>query len=237
MVQRKELIKPQLLISDLFIYNPSLNKSMYTAFPFTKMNIDDMSSKIINAGLGSALNVEIEWTYPLEDKLSWVKENYSDTFKHFEVHYPANGNVKSKIIKVNAGGIRQNYEMPESYYYNYISPISIDNTPVKIFIPPLILNVIINEINIKKESNLNLPDFVEGPSVKITYFDIKGGKYSINYNSKFEIYFPQKKDDSISLKGTIKFIVSNDSWIKRVSRWFRKSYANFINEYDFNKNR
>ncbi|EPJ7773818.1 hypothetical protein OY491_003694, partial [Enterobacter hormaechei] len=81
-VQRKESIRPQLLINDLDLHMVSMNEHHFSAMPLARISKDDIQPELINSGLGTALNVKLLWEYPAEEKLSSMS-------KLFDLKYEA----------------------------------------------------------------------------------------------------------------------------------------------------
>ncbi|MBJ9129958.1 hypothetical protein [Citrobacter freundii] len=227
-VQRKESIRPQLLINDLDLYRISMNENSYTAMPLSGMDIESIKPDLINSGLGTALNIEIVWEYPIKEKLESFLESLHVTFESKKL--PAN-----TLFKINGGGIILRFDMYKNYSHSYLLPINTVKEPTKIILPPLILTLLLNELNLLRNLNGEVPSIIDGPSLNILFSDVNGKKYSINYLSQFHLREHGAKPYENTYSGSLMFQVSKRSKTAQILQRIRKSYAEFMEEHNHNK--
>ncbi|HAS0880320.1 TPA: hypothetical protein I3321_000705 [Enterobacter roggenkampii] len=228
-VQRKESIRPQLLITDLDLYKVSMNESHYSAMPLSRISIDDIQPELINSGLGTAINVKLLWEYPAEKKLISMA-------KLFDLKYEIENKSNSKSLKIHGGGMINDYLLDNHYLHNYILPINIEKKPTKTILPPVFLVILLNELNSLRIMNGEIPIIVDGPSLEITFSDLKGKKFSINYSSQYHLRDYGNLPYENTYRGSLMFQVSNNSKTAQILKRIRKSYTAFMDEYYFNKN-
>ncbi|MEG2268797.1 MAG: hypothetical protein RSC68_31260, partial [Acinetobacter sp.] len=102
--QRKTSIKPQLILNNFKININKLSKNNYTARPLEGSDISKLGPTIINAGLGSALNIKIEWFYPQSEKLNWLKENLKKIKKEFMLTFSSSKGIETNCHNITGGG-------------------------------------------------------------------------------------------------------------------------------------
>ncbi|EIU5794255.1 hypothetical protein ACU0J3_20660 [Salmonella sp. UPMP 2912] len=235
--QRKISIKPQLIINDVEIRENKLSKNNYTSRPLENVGTSLLGPTIINAGLGSALNVRVEWDYPLEEKLFWLKKNINRISKNFNIFYTVTKGSNSEIYDITGGNTTVIFKTILHDSFNYILPLSIEKKTERIKIPVLIMNTILNEVNFIMLTDGRINKKISGPSLKISYRDVEGNEYSIKYESSFIVSEVIPNLYSNNYIGTLCFEVINQSRTPHVLQRIRKSYADFISEHDFNKNK
>ena len=229
-VQRKESIRPQLLINDLDLLTVSMNEHHYSAMPLARIPIDDIKPELVNSGLGTAINVKLFWEYPTEEKLNSIS-------KILDLKYEIRKNSNNKSIKISGGGITIPYSLDNYYSHNYLLPINIEKKPIRTILPPVFLIILLNELNSLRIMNGEIPTIVDGPSLKITFSDAKGKKFSISYSSQYHLREYGEQPYENTYRGALMFQVSKNSKTAQIQQRIRKSYADFIDEHDFNKNR
>lgn len=229
-VQRKESIRPQLLVSDLNLDRITMNEYHYTAMPLARIDAESIKPDIINSGLGTAINIEVTWDYPITEKLKLFTKSSLISFE--SKIQPTN-----TTYKINGGGIIISFSIYNTYPCNYILPINIEKKPTKIILPPLILYIMMNSLNLSRVKTGEVPSIIDGPELNITFSDAKGRKYSINYSSQFHLHEHGAIPYENTYNGTLKFQVTKHNKTAQSLQRIRKSYVNFMNEHDFNKNR
>ncbi|MGK0735782.1 hypothetical protein ACSFCT_03165 [Yokenella regensburgei] len=228
-IQRKESIRPQLLMNDLNLHLVSMNENHYSALPLARINPEDIKPEIINSGLGTAINVNLLWEYPVEEKLNSIS-------KTFELKFELNKNSTNKKLKITGGGLTQEYFTENIYSHNYLLPINIEKKPTKTILPSVFLVILLNELNSIHIKNGEMPQFIDGPSVKITFSDAKGKNFSINYSSQYHLQEHGYQPYANTYRGSLMFQVSKKGRTAQALQRIRKSYVEFMNEHDFNRN-
>lgn len=228
--QRKTSIKPQLILNNFEIKLNKLSKNNYTARPFEEVDNSELGPAIINAGLGSALNIKIEWSYPQLEKLNWLKENLNKINNAFSITISSSHGIDKSHFNISGGGYTVIWTQENIHSMNYILPLNITKKPVIANMPLLILNTMLNETNFLALINGILDKDVQGPSLKMTYYDVEGTKFSIKYNSKLIVKEISPHLYHNNYSGTVLFDVVDQSMTRQVLQRIRKSYARFIKE-------
>ncbi|EBI2684043.1 hypothetical protein DKN45_23685, partial [Salmonella enterica] len=116
----------------------------------------------------------------------------------------------------------------------YIPPQNNNSKTIKLDLSKFYIEMLLNELLYLNKLN-NKIDFVKGPSFKITYSDIDGNRYKTHYESKLKVYEQTKKINKIAFKGILEFQVNKSNWTQRRLQKIRKSYAEFMEEHNYNK--
>ncbi|HED2995399.1 TPA: hypothetical protein R4Z75_001489 [Citrobacter freundii] len=235
--QRKISIKPQLIINNFEIRENKLSKNNYTASPLANVDTSHLGPTIINAGLGSALNVMVEWSYPQEDKLIWLKDNLIKISKNFSINYIVSKNSKFESYNIIGGGSTTLAKIMRYDGFNYILPLSIEKKTECLKIPPLIVNTMLNEANFIMLTKGKISNGILGPTLRVVYHDVEGKAFSIKYESRFIVKEIIANIHHNNYIGSLCFEVVNQKRTPHVLKRIRKSYADFISEHDFNKNK
>lgn len=236
-IQRRISIKPQLIINNLEINENQLSTNNYTSAPFDKVSRNKLSPTVVNAGAGAALNVLFQWSFPYKKKLHWMSSNLATINNHFSINHSIIDFRNKPALKVEGGLSTVIYQEERNEIMNYILPLNIDKNHTIVKMPPLILNTIINIANFK--ALLNDPNInpIDGPTLRIEYQDVEGNKFNINYISRFVVHEIVPGLYTNRYIGTLEFIVVKKGWTAQTLQRIRKSYADFMNEYDFNINK
>ena len=99
------------------------------------------------------------------------------------------------------------------------------------------MNTILNEVNFTMLIDGVINNKIPGPSLKISYHDVEGNEYSIKYKSNFIVNEITPNMYSNNYTGTLCFEVITQSKTPHVLERVRRSYADFMIEHDFNKNK
>lgn len=229
-VQRKESIRPQLLISDLDLSLASMNEYHYSAMPLARMDLSDIQPELVNSGLGTAINVELSWEYRAEEKLESMS-------KIFDLKFSSRISPTNKSLTIIGGGLLKEFFIYNTYPHNYILPINIEKKPTKTTIPPVYLIILLNELNSLRILNDEIPSCVDGPSLNISFSDANGKHFSISYSSQYQLHEYGNQPYANTYRGSLKFHVSKRDKTTQVLQRIRKSYIDFMDEHYFNKNK
>ena len=78
---------------------------------------------------------------------------------------------------------------------------------------------------------------VDGPILKFSYSDIDSNRHEVCYKSKAIFNKIDIMSNNVKIGYILEFHVVHNSRTRDVLQKLRKSYADFIDEHDFNKNR
>ncbi|ELC7204870.1 hypothetical protein [Enterobacter hormaechei] len=251
MLQRIISTKPQIII-----YNKEVKTKLTSnnTFSLSFENNDfhyNIPIPIMNVGLGTALNIKYEWLFDYKKAIESCGFNYisnapmitsmkklfkdggkyycpteekDSNFKYYELINNGKFNIYS-ITKINKE-------------LEYIMPVTQEKSPSIILFPSLILLALAES----KNSNNTFADsfffdVMDACKLIIKYEDISGNNITINYNCTLQTTgFKSNSEYGAGLTFKIGFHRIHSRSMPRLER-LRKSYANFIDEVDFNKNK
>ncbi|HIC1104565.1 TPA: hypothetical protein ACWZ13_004533 [Escherichia coli] len=236
--QRKISVTPQLVINNCKIKTDYLYNDSYSLFPFSDEYYFENRPEIFNAGSGVALNTSVEVEFDFNSKMLFFSESQANINEKYNITFEdiSNKQEHKKIFSIEGTYTSLLKEAETFYDLGYIPPQNNNSKTIKLDLSKFYIEMLINELLYLNKLN-NKIDYVDGPLIKITYSDIDGNKYKTHYKSKLKVYEQTKRTNKISFKGILEFQVNNSNWIQRRLQKIRKSYADFITENDFNKNR
>ncbi|WFW00289.1 hypothetical protein [Klebsiella aerogenes] len=237
--QRKSSVTPQLVINNFPFLTREVYDDNYSLFPMDIEKSIKNKPQIINAGSGVALNTSIKIEYDFISTMNFFTLNQEKiNSKHLFQYADTSENIDQKA-KFTISGLNSSLSKEAEMNLNLgsIPPQTNNANEIKLNLSTFFLEVFINECLYERKLNNQLPDFINGPRFIVSYSDIDGNHYKTNYKSKIFFHINSKSESKISLKGMLEFYVEKSSRLQRGLQRIRKSYADFINEHDFNKNR
>lgn len=213
------------------------------------LNVTSSKIDILNVGLGPALRFKYQWVFDyekyfplygiskLDSKFNYETDEYNNALiasKYSYIYY-MNGNSKTaiSIIGYYETTVYSHIEMHDDIAY--VLPWSVKNEEEKISIPSLITSLLISNFIAKYRSNHNSPLIIEGPNLIIYYEDISGTKHKKIFSSIYRLNSLEISEKGLEATFTLSFSQS-PSWTTSILQKIRKSYTDFIFEYDSNKN-
>lgn len=206
--------------------------------------------EILNVGLGPALKFNYQWVFDFDKYFSLYgikKLNSKFNYKTEEYQLAEPADEYSYLYhihenKITAVSILGHYEV--SFYgytekhddVKYILPWSVKKEGENITIPSLMVSLLSSYMLSQARSDHSSPLFVEGPRLIISYEDLNGIKNKTEYESTYRINSLSFKDADIEATFTLS-LSQGPSRTASALQKIRKSYADFMNEHDFNKNR
>ncbi|HIH8992517.1 TPA: hypothetical protein ACYUTG_005330 [Klebsiella pneumoniae] len=233
--QRRISYRPILIIKDFYTQTSTEN---FNGFDFEVPEQEgNLPIEINNIGLGTAVSLKYHWEYDVEKGIEQYQSLFKDTFSKGDdsfVLYRKNSGFNFDVGKTT-------YYYPNrtiSYTIDFLLPYNSKSTNTLLDLPPLPIKIIenINFLTIFNNKNYNAR--INGPTLIVEFQDIEG-KIKIN---KWDTYL-EKHYSSITTTGdlecnyALRFTPRPHGWTQRKLQKIRKSYADFINEHDFNKNR
>lgn len=204
---------------------------------------------LINIGLGPALNFEYSWEFDYFKhlKMNKIKRIISDTdilsklyLKHvnsskYSFEY-SNGDNSEYIHMLGHGKAALYPHTKINKELDYILPWSVSKSEVFLKLPNLIPMLLTYYITKYSESSTGMFLPMTGPTLILRYEDITGVKKKEIFTTKFECTRISIKGDTFESSFSLNFSPRLSRTAQLIQR-IRKSYADFINEHDFNKNR
>ncbi len=236
-LQRKLSYKPQVILKNNFFeyeFNDILSIAESIKFEKASNTNSSRSDIAINIGLGAALNIKITWIHDY-NKLAIILNKYLEKLN------------KKNTIKIDSGGIsfldadKNPYTFivnkNQSEQFDYILPYNQKPSPTEIFIPSSFISLTCIAMyyswHVEKVMNESLPELI----VRIEYKDIGGESHIDEYNVRIEFHHALTNNESITFAAELCFDKKrNLSGTTRTLEGIRKSYADFITEYNTNKN-
>ncbi|EPQ9956762.1 hypothetical protein [Enterobacter hormaechei] len=227
-MQRKLSIKPQLLIKRIELFAGNIDKNKFSISPFKGSDLKIFEPSIINTGSGSALNINIKWDYPYELKMRQLNECYKSINKEAKLEHEINDKLGVRCLEINTGEIVL-YPLTNTDLIDFMAPINVEKKEYKTRAPFSIFNIMINDAMTLLHIENKLTKAVEGPSLNISYTDVEGKKYSLQYKS----YFIVKEITALlytnSISGILFFEGTKMPLANRVNHLYKKQKGIFIN--------
>ncbi|WP_115192085.1 hypothetical protein ACHQI3_05730 [Raoultella planticola] len=250
MLQRTVLTKPQIIINsqEVSLINPTgRTLSFIIENPEYYNNIE---LPIRNVGLGTALNIKYQWSFNYKKyatlcgfKETSVHPIFSDEeliksapVKCFNVSSDRHSNFDDYTF-ANKGIVIHHAIKKEYTELNYVMPVTQETSVSNINYPSLILLLIAEEIEKNSDHYHGMLNKTDAGQLTLRYEDISGNKITIKYQCMVQMIRLQ----SISENGPrstfrIELQRIHTKTLPGLER-LRKSYADFIGEHDYNKNK
>lgn len=250
MLQRINSTKPQIIINKEEIKTIHSTHSTFTLFVEETDIYYVTPVSIKNIGLGTALNIKYNWSFDYQKhiKTCGFQELKEDPVFHPKkiqsqewdkcYYFEMDNNAHYKYFKFIRNKKITHYSIKEEHCeLEYIMPVTQEKSPSTIEFPTLILLLLAEIAYSSSTTDDTIFDVMNAGQLQIQYEDISGNKTKVNFNCSVQLI----KFQSITAKGprsTFKIEFSRiHSESKLGLRWVRKSYADFINQHDYNKNK
>lgn len=227
-LQRKQSIKPQLLIKRVEIIAENINKNKFSTSPFKGSDLTLLQPTIVNTGLGSALNITMKWDYPYENKMKWLEECYKSINKEAKLEHEINNKLGVTCLEIDTGEVIL-YPLTNTDLIDFIAPINVDKNECKTRAPFSIFNLMINDAMTTLHIETKSTKSIEGPSLYITYTDVEGKKYAMRYKSHFIVNMITASLYTYSISGTLYFDGAKKNIIDILFNHYKKQKDNIIN--------
>ncbi|VUS68666.1 hypothetical protein SB6413_00771 [Klebsiella pasteurii] len=245
-LQRRLSYKPQLHIKDYVETIYMLNTPYFDDGLSPQKHIGHYDLTLINIGNGAAQNIEYKWEYDFKLAMKNTTELFNTLNKkniaqnennqNYDFYYKFKTNESDELIVFKRYDNYIEYPTKYSYQLQYILPQQHNPKIVSIKLPAIINSIIFNIVNLKNQSDRNT-NLISGPKLTISYQDSGGALIKESFESKF-IFEPNHSDRMhIEREVRIQFKKLDSRWTRRLLQSVRKSYVDFINTHDFNKNR
>lgn len=244
--QRKSSYKPQIVINTLSFKGQCTQEKYFDNQILSAGLHNELSIEIINAGVGSAVNIKYKWLFPLNKITNQLHKKLATLNNVIDSNDDPNKYWFKYNIEENENEIRFNIRTPFNAMPHIISkkehsiqcflPYSItkEATPITLKTLPLVL--VLNDLllDIKSGSKESSPP---GPTLVLSYLDIGGSHITEHFKTRVTIVDFKFDMGLVRFFGNLEFEKINKSRTANGIERIRKSYADFINEHDFNKNR
>lgn len=251
MLQRIISTKPQIIINNKEVKTVLTNKNSFALSIENPELYYNIPISIMNVGLGTALNINYRWSFDYkkfielcgfrhindDPMISSIKKMFNDGGKYFYSTEEKDSNFEYfKLIKDGKFNIYSIAKVNNEL--EYIMPVNQEKSPSILLFPSLILLALAES----KNSNNTFADsfffdILDAGKLIINYQDISGNNITINYKCTLQTTgFKSNSEYGAELTFKIGFHRIHSRSMPRLER-LRKSYTDFIDEYDFNKNK
>ena len=240
-LQRKLAYKPQIIFKPLF-FKYQLNTAKADIFnKIIFLDTDNTTPHrtdcLVNIGLGTAVDVSISWNYDAKKIVNLLNEAFQKEGGNKKL--TAYENLICLDVPTNTNGCdRYSYSREnDSDKIDYILSYSQNKNPVHVVIPHTYfsLNCALLMYSLSLLSRMNRTTSII--TLHIKYFDIGGVQYNHEYEVRTSFNHSETKDEHTTMYGQITFVKKSERVPMVGLKKIRKSYADFISEHDFNKNK
>lgn len=238
-LQRKLAYKPQIVFKPLlFKYQLNTTKAdIFNQIIFLEADntTPHRTNCLVNIGLGTAIDVSVVWDYDSQKIVNLLNEAFKKEGGNKKITTYAN--AISIDVPTN-GSDRYNYSREnKSDRIDYIPSYSQSKNPVHVVIPHTYFSLncalLIYSLNFLSRMDKSASII----TLHLTYSDIGGVQYKQVYEVRTSFHYSQSEDEYTTMYGQITFTKKREGLPKAGLTKIRKSYADFIAEHDFNKNR
>ncbi|EKS6104959.1 hypothetical protein QCA88_004295 [Escherichia coli] len=247
-LQRTVSTKPQIIIGSTTATIVHASRKIFKCHVKNKHNYYYLTIPVKNIGLGTALNFNYRWNFDyrkvidscgfkeIKDHPLFSSEKPQKRTNGKYIHYSEDNECKNYGF-LDQGTFKTYPIRKINNEVEYLIPISQDKTECTIKFPALILTLL-NEMSLidPEYKNEFLPKLDAG-LLEINYSDISGNNIDVKFRCIINtIGFKSPSETGPESTFRIEFH-STEPKTTTGLRKLRKSYADFINEHDFNKNR
>ena len=142
---------------------------------------------LVNIGMGSATRVLVEWEFPMERFVGYIRMSANSRNQPIEIE------LHNGAVSVESIGFTSIWENQRQDNFDYILPAEVDKDPIKIRLPSAYIlavsacmNVYLREIGTGTSAR-PLPE-VPALRMSLHYDDISGKRHKNTYDIEFEWY-------------------------------------------------
>lgn len=158
--------------------------------------LKSFSVPLRNVGLGAAKDINIEWSFPVEQLTSTVNKLAQKAL------IPAYFEYKNKSLEFKSDSLGASMSMWGNQQKNkidFVLPAPIDLVPVELILPHAYIQLISALIHFAAKSNdFNFLEEIPKLTIELNYLDIGGKKHNSKFFIKINISMIANKGDSFS---------------------------------------
>jgi len=244
-MQRRSMYKPQIIPQNFYFKGKCTNKLHFQGDILQASVYNEYKISVLNPGLGAAVNIKYEWLFDHQEYAKHLQRRLSKLnptsgpddparflFKHcFEENEHSMTFYFKAAYRHLPHVINKKPELIQCFL-----PYSVQKETTELRFQTLSLVFLMNDLLLYFKEGAPFKT-ATGPILKLSYQDI-GGRYVVDYfETKITLF------DALDILGIIEFQASmvfkkiSISRTAAILQKLRKSYADFIREHDFNKNR
>lgn len=232
-LQRTTSYKPQLVLNNTTLHAEI--KDFKQLAISNKITIEQPPLIANNIGLGTAINVRYKWLYAYTEIANKLNHEISEFFNLKPSDYDFETKHHCFIISTKTS-ISVSTLLSDYQEISHILSYDIQKEGTTLKTPTIGIILSINKLFYEAISINESQLWVEGPKLIIEYYDIGGRKYNEEWCSILRLKSGEfsdtvKAEINLELKK-----IHNSKTVNRLQK-IRKSYADFISDHDFNKNR
>ncbi|HBL4692615.1 hypothetical protein INP82_06710 [Citrobacter sedlakii] len=244
-MQRRSMYRPQIIPQNFHFKGKCNLKNNFDSDILNRNTYNEYKINVINPGLGAAVNIEYKWIFNHQEyaqylqqrlyKLNSTEAPVDPSRFLFNYHFEESDNdlifYSRSTLRMNTHIINKKSELIQCFL-----PYSVEKTEAELKFQTLSLVFLMNDImlNLKGQIDINK---TKGPTLEIKYQDI-GGKHIVElFETEVALVDSQTFNGLIEYVASFTFKKLNKSRTAAIRQRIRKSYADFINEHDYNKNK
>ncbi|HGN9109176.1 hypothetical protein [Enterobacter hormaechei] len=233
--QRRISYRPNLIIKDVLVDS---KKENFNGFDLNEIAVlGDISVELNNIGLGTAISVKYTWEYDFEKELKQYNELFYEKFnkKDDSIEFSYNNG----LISFKKG--RSSYLFPGLNIVrdiDFILPHNTNKESTTLEIPYAALMLLTNISYLIILNRHRFNKKINGPTLHVEFQDIEGNTIRNEWKSKLQLGSSSfSSTNDVESSYSLRFNpTSTGSSLRRLQK-IRKSYAEFMAEHDFNKNK
>ena len=237
-IQRKLAYKPQLMFKPLpFKYQLNNKKAdIFNKIIFLDSDntVPDKTNLVANIGLGTAIDVSVNWSY--DPELIVKKLNSALDEDGRGITLSVYKNAIALDVPTNTPFRYDTSRIKMDDKIDYILPYNQDKNQVSILIPHAYFSIICALLIYSLKSTTRMDKSASIIGLHVKYYDIGGVPYNQIYDVKTNFHYSRSDEEYTTMYGQITFTKKHLRKTIAGLAKIRKSYVNFMNEHDFNKN-
>lgn len=244
-MQRRSMYRPQIIPQNFHFKGKCTLKNNFELDIIIGNIYNERKVNVINPGLGAAVNVEYKWSFNhqefavhLQQRLSRLNpvDGPDDPSRFLFNHHFEESDDDLIFYSRNTIKLMPHVINKKSEFIQCFLPYSVEKTGTELKYQTLSLVFLMNDLMLNLKEQVPIYK-VNGPKLEIKYQDI-GGKHIVDiFETEVTLVESTTFKGLIDYQASFAFKKVKKRWTTAVLQRFRKSYVNFINEHDFNKNR
>lgn len=244
-MQRRSMYRPQIIPQNFHFKGKCNVKNDFDLDILNGNTYNEYKINVINPGLGAAVNIEYKWIFNHQEYAQYLQQRLyklnsaeapADPSRFlFNYHFEESDN---DLIFYSRSNRRMMTHIinKESEFIQCFLPYSVEKTKAELKFQTLSLVFLMNDIMLNLKGQIDIYK-TKGPMLEIKYQDI-GGKHIVElFETEVALVDSQTFNGSIDYVASFTFKKLNKSRTAAIRQRIRKSYADFINEHDYNKNK
>lgn len=233
--QRRISYKPNLIVKDILIETKT-NK--FNSFVFDNDETLQISPvELNNIGLGAAISLRYRWEYDINREMDNYNKLFFEKFKENDNSFKLIN--KKGLISFEVG--KSSYHYPGLNLVSdidFVLPYSTKKESTSIHFPYIATVLLVNINYLVILNRQSYKQIINGPTLIVEFQDLEGKTIRNEWKSNLQLgQSSHSSTNDVESKCSLRFSPSPSRGTLRRLEKIRKSYVDFMNEHDFNKNR